>query len=290
MAGREGMTQGSFRTIAVLTLLPVLGLFAFVVWRAIYPRVERAVPPRAAEVRGRSPVPVARKAAVVTPPVAVASTPSIALIIDDFGFDGQPLDRAMALDPDITFAILPNGNRAADFAERLNRRGFEILCHLPMEPVGSESPGRDAILTAMSGDEIADLVRSNLRAVPHARGINNHMGSRATADRRVMSSVLAAVPRGMYFVDSRTGGSSVAAAIAREMNVKTAARDVFLDDVRTREAVRRQVQSLASIAQQRGTAIGIGHPYPVTLEVLAEEIPRLRERGFRFIRASAVVN
>jgi polysaccharide deacetylase 2 family uncharacterized protein YibQ len=288
VAGREGSPRSSFRTIAVLTTLPILGLFAFIVWRAIYPKVEQLeTPPRVSKVSRPKP---AQRAAVVAPAAPKEVTPSIALIIDDLGFEGQPLERVMELDPDISFAILPNGTRAREFAERLNSRGFEILCHLPMEPVGSESPGRNAILTAMSDEEIAHLVRANIRAVPHARGVNNHMGSRATADPRVMSSVLAALPEEMYFVDSRTGADSIGAAMARRMKRATTSRDVFLDDVRTVAAVRQQLATLALIARERGTAVGIGHPHPVTLQVLAEEMPRLREQGFRFIRVSSVVN
>jgi uncharacterized protein len=119
--------------------------------------------------------------------------------------------------------------------------------------------------------------------------VNNHMGSRATSDRRVMESVLRAMPDGMYFIDSRTAGGSIAADVARELNVRTATRHVFLDDVATPAGVRRQVQALADAAEKRGVAIGIGHPYPVTLRVLAEELPELRARGFRLIRASDVV-
>jgi uncharacterized protein len=214
---------------------------------------------------------------------------SIVLIIDDLGFDGQPLDRVMSLDPNVNCAILPNGTRAAEFARRLNARGFEILCHLPMEPQGRETPGRNAILTSMSNEEIARATRENIEAVPHARGLNNHMGSRATADRRVMTSVLSALPEGMYFIDSRTTGGSVAADVAREMNVATAARHVFLDDVASEASVRRQLATLASAAEKHGVAVGIGHPYPVTVRVLAEEVPELRARGFRFVRASEVV-
>lgn len=284
MAGWEGPKESSFRTIAVLTVIPILGLFAYIVFRAIYPKVE----PIAKAVAERKTRPEAK------PPAPQAATPrsagSIVLIIDDLGFEGQPLDRAMALDPDISFAILPNGNRAAQVADRLNDRGFEILVHLPMEPMGEESPGENAILTSMSDAEITRLVRQNVRAVPHARGVNNHMGSRATADRRVMASVIGALPDGMYFVDSRTGGESVAEDVARELNVRTAARHVFLDDVRTTSAVRQQVAALAQMAEERGIAIGIGHPNRVTLDVLAAEIPRLRARGFRFVRASAIVN
>ncbi|HTF88702.1 MAG TPA: divergent polysaccharide deacetylase family protein [Planctomycetota bacterium] len=214
---------------------------------------------------------------------------AIVLIIDDLGFDGQPLERIMALDPNVNLAILPNGTRATDFAERLHARGFEVLCHLPMQPRGRERPGRNAILTSMSDDEIARATRENVGAIPYAIGVNNHMGSLATADRRVMTSVLGALPSGMYFVDSRTGSRSVAATVAREMNVRTATRNVFLDDVVTERAVRQQVAALADAARRRGMAVGIGHPHAVTLRVLAEEVPRLRKLGFRFVRASEVV-
>jgi polysaccharide deacetylase 2 family uncharacterized protein YibQ len=158
-----------------------------------------------------------------------------------------------------------------------------------MEPRGAETPGRNAILTSMSDEEITRTTRENVDAVPHARGMNNHMGSLATTDRRVMTSVLRALPHGMYFVDSRTTGGSVAATVAREMNVRTATRNVFLDDVATEASVRKQLAVLASAAEQRGIAIGIGHPHPATMRVLAEELPELRARGFRLVRASEVV-
>jgi polysaccharide deacetylase 2 family uncharacterized protein YibQ len=213
----------------------------------------------------------------------------IVLIIDDLGFDGQPLERLMALDPNVNVAILPNGTRASEFANRLHARGFEVLCHLPMQPRGKETPGRNAILTSMSDEEIARTTRENIEAVPHARGVNNHMGSLATSDRRVMNSVIGAMPDGMYFIDSRTGGGSVASDVARELNVRTAARHVFLDDAPNERAVRRQLQALAEAAEKRGVAIGIGHPYAVTMRVLADELPGLRARGFRFVRASEIV-
>ena len=269
--------------------IPVAGLAIFLVWTWI----------GAAPASSRSPVPPDRPEAGAAPTVEAAlpkvtlrkKAPRgrIVLIIDDLGFDGQPLDRVMSLDPNVNCSILPNGTRAEETAKRLNARGYEILCHLPMEPQGSEAPGRNAILTSMSDEEIARVTRENLGAVPHARGVNNHMGSRATTDRRVMTGVIGALPDGMYFIDSRTTGQSVAASVAREMNVRTATRHVFLDDVASESFVRTQLASLAKAAEQRGVAIGIGHPYPVTMRVLAEELPELKARGFRFVRASEVV-
>lgn len=296
MIGREG-ARSSFRTIATLAAIPIAGLAAFFLWqwlnggetpRETYDEARAIVVPK--QVSAAPPQKELRQEALPrVRPRKKHGTGSIVLIIDDLGFDGQPLDRLMSIDANVNCAILPNGTRSAEFAEKLQARGFEILVHLPMQPRGSEAPGRNAILTSMSDDEITRTTRENIEAIPHARGVNNHMGSLATTDRRVMTSVIRAIPDGMYFIDSRTTGGSVAADVARELNVRTAARNVFLDDVASERAVRKQLEELAASAEKHGVAIGIGHPYPVTMRVLAEEVPQLRARGFRFIRASTVV-
>ncbi|MGZ8852898.1 MAG: divergent polysaccharide deacetylase family protein [Thermoanaerobaculia bacterium] len=292
MPGREGMARSSFRTIAILTLLPIAGFLGFLLL-AFMTRIgplqldAARLIPKPLRVEDRRP---RLSATPEKTRQAGLPVPSIVIIIDDVGYDGQNLTYAMSIDPNLNFAILPNSTRAPEVARRLNDRGFEILCHLPMEPRDHTfSPGANAVKTSMSDDEIFLATRANIAAVPHARGVNNHMGSRATADRRVMTDVMRALPDGMYFIDSRTGGGSVAAAVAREMNVKTAVRHVFLDGVKTEAGVRRQLAALSSAARAKGIAIGIGHPHEVTLRVLAAEVPKLRARGFRFARASEVV-
>lgn len=302
--------RSSFRSITTLVAIPLVGMAIFFFWQwingGITPdEVAREVPRALRRPAAAAAVP----SEVLAPPVGAPEAPvprsrrgprraalttgsrggSIVLIIDDLGFDGQPLERIMALDPDISCSILPNGTRATEFAELLHARGYEILCHLPMEPRGRERPGRNAILTSMSNEEIVRATGESLGAVPNAKGLNNHMGSLATADRRVMTSMLGAIPNGMYFIDSRTSGRSIAEEVARELRIPTAARHVFLDDVATDAVVRRQLAELVSIAGQRGLAIGIGHPYPATLRVLEQELPALRARGLEIVRASEAV-
>ncbi|HEX9983012.1 MAG TPA: divergent polysaccharide deacetylase family protein [Thermoanaerobaculia bacterium] len=308
MDGRDGTRTSPFRKIAALMLLPLLGLAIFFLWNTWnggetpqqaweeFRRTDAPKPAAAADVAEEPALPkVTKKKKQRTARASATGTGGstgageIVLIIDDLGFDGQPLDRVMALDPNVNCAVLPNGNRATAVAEKLAAGGFEVLCHLPMEPQGKASPGANAILTSMGDEEIARLTLANVQSIPHARGVNNHMGSRATTDRRVMSTVLGALPEGMYFIDSRTTGGSVASTIARELNVRTASRHVFLDDVATEAAVRRQVHELADAASRHGIAIGIGHPYEVTVRVLAQELPALRAKGFRLVRASEVV-
>jgi polysaccharide deacetylase 2 family uncharacterized protein YibQ len=285
MAGWEGRRrvsprQSSFRTIVLLTLIPVAGLLGVLIWSFIAQTIRLPAPPphRIAHVQAATIAPVVRRGKIV-------------LILDDVGFEHQPMAAAMSIDPNVNFSVLPNASHALADATLLHERGFEVLCHLPMEPehFPRVSPGAGAVLTSMSDDEIARTTVAGLQAVPYARGVNNHMGSRATADRRVMERVLAALPEGMYFIDSRTTGSSVAGAVARERRVRTASRNVFLDDVPTESAIRAQLLELAREAQAHGVAIGIGHMYPATVRVLIAEAPVLRREGFRFVRASEAV-
>ncbi|HKS22485.1 MAG TPA: divergent polysaccharide deacetylase family protein [Thermoanaerobaculia bacterium] len=279
--GRRNVTprRSSFRTVALLMLLPIGALLLFLGYRFARDVVHQ---------------PVIEESAIPRPPQKKRASQrgDIVLILDDVGFDHQPLAGAMTIDPKVNFSVLPNSRNATLFANELSARGFEVLCHLPMEPDGFPriSPGPGAVLTTMSDGEIAAATRANVAAVPHARGVNNHMGSRATADPRVMSAVLNALPHGMYFIDSRTTAASVGEALARQMNIRTAARNVFLDDVQTEAAIRAQLHELERDAAARGVAVGIGHMYPATIKVLAEEARQLRASGYRFRRASEIVN
>src|SRR2546421_8526445 len=225
-------------------LLPVAGVLLFLGWRFVR------------DVVWRPTAPVVEDGAIAThaPPAKHAKRRGdIVLILDDVGFDHQPLAGAMTIDPRVNFSVLPNSRNAATFANELSARGFEILCHLPMEPddFPRVSPGPGAVLMNMTDGEIAAATRASVAAVPHARGVNNHMGSRATADRRVMAAVLGALPHGMYFIDSKTTGNSIAGALARTMHVKTASRNVFLDDVQDVVSIRRQLAQLAATASSR---------------------------------------
>ncbi|MGH9456332.1 MAG: divergent polysaccharide deacetylase family protein [Thermoanaerobaculia bacterium] len=290
-----GGPRPPFRVIATTIGLPLLAFVAFVLYQWIHPAVDSAPDPARdepvvarAEIASTAPAPRAAVPAKEEP----GSRGDIVLILDDVGYDPAALREAAALGTNLNFAIIPGTPHAESSARLLAERGFEILCHLPMEPEGypGVSPGEGAILTSMDSEEIRARTRALLESVPHARGINNHMGSAATADPRVMRGVLAAArDAGVFFVDSRTTSKSISEPIARELGVRFAARDVFLDDDASDAAVRTQIERLAEAAESGDVAVAIGHLYPSTLRVLREELPRLEAAGYRFLRASEAV-
>lgn len=216
---------------------------------------------------------------------------TVALVIDDLGRSVDDLDRLRDLGVPVTYAVLPFEVRTAEVDSVLAERGEEVLLHLPMEPSGGADPGPGALRRAMSDGQLVASIRDALRAVPSATGVNNHMGSELSSDRRAMNAVLGEIgARGLFFLDSRTSPQSVGYRAAQEMGIPAAERQVFLDTDADTEAIRREFRRLLEMAAERGSAIAIGHPYPATLQVLAEEIPRAREAGYEFVPVSYLLD
>ncbi len=221
------------------------------------------------------------------PPVAPPTGPMIAVVIDDLGLLEAATESAIALDPTFTLSFLPYGEKAGELATKARDAGHEVLLHMPMEPDGPVDPGPDALLTGLAPDEIRARLGLALARVPQAMGLNNHMGSRFTADAEAVAVVLDEVnTRGMMMLDSVTTPDSVIGELAQALGVPTSARDVFLDNNRDPALIRQQLDELERIAQATGQAIAICHPYRETIAVLNEWLPAARKRGFRLVPLS----
>ena len=209
-------------------------------------------------------------------------------MIDDLGNELAPARRIASWPRPVAGAVLPGLRWSADSARELARGGHEVLLHLPMEPEGypRTRPGPGVVLRSQSDAQVAETLEEDLASVPGAAGVNNHMGSAATADSRVMRAVARVLSaKGLYFLDSRTTDATVAERTAAEASVRTVARRVFLDDAATEAAVRAQLSELIRRARSEDYAVAIGHPYAVTLDVLERELPALEEReGVRLVR------
>ncbi len=186
--------------------------------------------------------------------------------------------------------ITPHGREIAAAAAAATDK--YAIVHLPMEPESvAADPGPGAILTSMNDDQIRSLVASDLDALPPLPGANNHMGSKASADKRVMTDVLDVLKqRNMFFIDSMTSVASVGGATARALAVPTADRAVFLDNQATVPYVEGQLRQTIARAKADGSAIAIGHPNPQTDEALIAMIPQMQAAGVVFVPAQSLVH
>ena len=247
------------------------------------PRRERAARHRAASSDHVEPTPVVTVPAASGPVHGVR----VALVVDDLGRSVGDLRPLEELGVPITYAVLPFAEETPQVVAALRQRRAEILLHLPMEPKNGEDPGPGALLQGMSDDELREKTLAALQAVPGAVGVNNHMGSRLSAEEGPMTAVLGVLAaRGLFFLDSRTSAQSVGFQVARRLGIPAAERQVFLDGDPSPEAIRGQFERLLALARARGAAIAIGHPHPDTLAVLADEVPRARALGYELVPVS----
>jgi polysaccharide deacetylase 2 family uncharacterized protein YibQ len=223
---------------------------------------------------------------------AHAGTPRLAIIIDDLGYDRSAADAVLALGFPLTVSVLPHLPLSGELAEEARRRGDQVMLHLPMESeADGAKPENIELRVGMSAAQVDATLAGMLETVPYAAGVNNHQGSRATADPALMQALMPALrQRGLFFVDSRTDAKTVAYDTAESAGVPAASRKVFLDDVPSREAILKQLGLAARDAQRDGFTIAIGHPRPATIAALAEGIPSLEARGIHLVFASELVH
>lgn len=217
-------------------------------------------------------------------------TGNIAVVINDFAGDDPIAAHFCAIPQTLTFSILPRASQTRVLVERVRANGHEVLVHLPMEPQGEASLGANAILVSLDDEEIRHRVHRALQKVPHARGINNHMESKSTADERVMRLVLSELKeRNLMFLGSRITDSSATYQLAVDMDLKAFNRDLFIDGDADAQTIQGKLWELAAIAAKSGRAIGVGHSRKETLIALLATLPRLESRGFRFVPVSRLL-
>lgn len=219
-----------------------------------------------------------------------ADAPKISIIIDDLGNTPAASMRVAHLPGPVVCSILPRLPFSVSTANLCRGAQKEVMLHAPMQAVTAEDLGPGALTLGMTKEAFLATLNSDLRSIPYVHGLNNHMGSRLTASTEQMDWLMEALHgRGIFFVDSRTSAKSVAEKIAKLNGIPTTKRDVFLDDVRSTSAIREQFDRLLVLARERGSAVAIAHPYPVTLSFLEHELPELSAQGYQLVPISSLL-
>ncbi|HEB94696.1 MAG TPA: divergent polysaccharide deacetylase family protein [Gammaproteobacteria bacterium] len=225
-------------------------------------------------------------------PIAEPGRPAISIIIDDLGNLRDRDLRAIRLPWAITYAFLPHTPHARELAKLANRLNKEVMLHLPMEAMERNRLGPGALTLAMTRQQFLQQLRDDITAIPHLAGINNHMGSLLTQHPGHMRWLMQELGEHdtLYFVDSYTTKDSVAIQAANENWVPNIRRDVFLDSDRDPARIRAELHRTVRLAREHGIALAIGHPYPETLSVLEQELPRLAAEGIDILPVSQLLD
>ena len=217
----------------------------------------------------------------------------VSIVIDDWGYSTKNCQYLREIKNPITVSVLPDLPHSADVMQCAHEAGKEIMLHLPMEAHNNsdEYPLDYLLKTTMSPLKVNHLLSNILDKMPLVVGVNNHMGSKATEDKTMMSTVFKQLKhRGLFFMDSRVTSKSVCEPLARLSGVPFASRDVFLDNVNERAAIQKELADLVKIAKKRGKALAIGHDRALTLQVIQESIQSLRDQGIELVTVKELIN
>lgn len=220
----------------------------------------------------------------------------VAIVIDDLAGGNQGLEKMLSLNKPLTMAVMPLRETSRQSAELVHSKGLEVFLHIPMEPDHGKPSwlGPGAIISSMGPKEAARQVTEDLKNIPYVIGMNNHMGSKITKRKDLMIEILKIAKfRHLVFLDSRTTQDTVIPSVAKELNLTILERSVFIDGVNSLPEMRNQFKKLAAEAQEKGTAIAIGHVGVTgenTSRALAEMIPWLENQGIQLVFASQLID
>jgi len=232
------------------------------------------------------PLPVISSTPLVVTKVPSPSGGKIAIILDDWGQSLGNCKYLKEIPEPLAVSILPGLRHTKDVAHCAVLYNKMTMLHLPLEALYNNDfyPSDYVIKTTMTTALVQKILDADLSQLPSIEGVNNHMGSKATGDKTLMKIIFKRLKRkGLFFVDSMTARNSVCAGLAGEMDLAFGKRDVFLDNVNTKEAIIKQIMVLAQRARRKGYAVAIGHDRHLTMQVLKEQIPLLEAQGFEIV-------
>ncbi|PFE04069.1 hypothetical protein COE15_09630 [Bacillus cereus] len=222
---------------------------------------------------------------VIFPLQTYAHTNKVAIVIDDFGNNMKGTERMLSLPIPLTVAVMPFLPSSKQDAVAAHQKGHEVIIHMPMEPIKGKKEwlGPNAITTNLSDREIENRIEQAIKEIPHAIGMNNHMGSKVTADERIMRIILSVCKKhGLFYLDSKTNPNSVVPKIGKELGVPIVENQLFFDDVYTASHITKQAQLLIQRIKEKPVVVAIGHvgpPGEITSRVIESSIPKVREHA-----------
>lgn len=221
----------------------------------------------------------------------IARAGQVAIIIDDIGYHLDNGLRAIAIPGALTLSVLPHTPNGAYLARVAHNSGKEVMLHAPMSTIRGHTLDPGLLSENMNHKHFVSTLQKNLAAIPYIQGVNNHMGSSLTQKAQPMNWLMAVLKkRGLYFVDSRTTPKSLALNTAEVFRVPHLKRNIFLDNQRDHQKITIQFQKLMKFAKRHGFAVGIGHPYSETLDVLEQQIPIMINQNVQLVKVSALIN
>jgi polysaccharide deacetylase 2 family uncharacterized protein YibQ len=218
--------------------------------------------------------------------------PRIAIVISGLGLAALSTQDAIDLPSSVTLSFSPYGREAAaSLAMNARAAGHEIMLDLPMqtERFPAVDPGPYGIRNDLSAEENSKRLAAILGK---ARG---YVGLLGTVRDVVSNDTALIVPliekiagHGLLYVAGHTQAPAGMFRVQRTAGVPILMTDIVIDDRITDSHIRNQLARAEDLARTHGEALVVGHSYPITVDLLAEWIGTLQNKGFNVVPVSAM--
>jgi len=211
--------------------------------------------------------------------------PRVALIVGGLGLNAVTTRAAIErLPPEVTLSFVPYADNLQSWIDQARAQGHEVMLEMPMEPTGypDNDPGPYTLLADGGADDVAAKMDWLLSRATGYFGVTNYLGDRFASSDTGMNAFLTVLrQKGVAFLDDgsfqrRPGAWSRASA------------DRIIDRTQSPAAIIAALNGLEAQAKLRGSALGTGFSYPVTVEAAARWTAGLEQRGLQLAPASAM--
>ncbi|RUU80345.1 MULTISPECIES: divergent polysaccharide deacetylase family protein [unclassified Mesorhizobium] len=216
----------------------------------------------------------------------------VAIVIGGLSVSQTGTQAAIAkLPAEVTLAFAPQGNSIGRWMQAARQSGHEIVMQVPLEPFDypKVNPGRNTLTVAASADENLKSLHWALSRTTNYTGVMNYMGARFSADAAAMEPFMAELgKRGLAYIDDGSSARSLAPDLALKDGVPFVAGDMAIDAVQDRGEILKKLDSLEATARAKGTAVGIGSAFDLTVDTVSSWVVEAKKRGIEIVPISAV--
>lgn len=211
--------------------------------------------------------------------------PRVSLIVGGLGLNAVTTRAAIErLPPEVTLSFVPYADNLQGWIDQARAQGHEVMLEMPMEPTGypDNDPGPYTLLADGGADDVTAKMDWLLSRATGYFGVTNYLGDRFAGSDTGMNAFLSVLrQRGVAFLDDgsfqrRPGAWARASA------------DRVIDRTQSPAAIVAALNGLEAQAKLRGSALGAGFSYPVTVEAAARWTAGLEQRGLQLAPASSM--
>ena len=204
--------------------------------------------------------------------------PIIALIIGELGVSKSNIE--LGLPEEVTFGFSSYIDISSAY---LNN---QLLLNIPLQSVDypKDDPGPQALLLENSEQENLNRLNAILNKKINYQGVYTPADENYTNSEKTAEFLLANLKqRNLIYLCGIADKNNLIYQIAKKIDFHILANDVILDDVISSEAINDKLIELENIAREQGSAIAVGSSYPLTIELLKQWIPSLKEKDIKIL-------